>query len=106
MVTRYLYDHGQRYYPKPLVQRRHSERAVDTRQPIVIHTKALERVMAEIGSTTTPGQRRRRPSFVFAFRILSGDVATGDHRRGQLRAQSTRSRDSDVSLHHVRSPRA
>jgi len=77
VVTRYLFDHGQRYYPEPLEKGGIRGRVLDTRQPIVIlGQQELQRVMAECGSSVSQGSDVADSSFVFAP-LVSGDVATG-----------------------------
>ena len=96
IVTPYLFDHGERYFPEPRSRGGISGHVLETRKPVVIHTQQeLARVMKETGSTQSLGSDVPDGSFVYAP-LVSGDAATGLIVIGKLAEHAFSA--SDVSL--------
>ena len=77
IATPYLFDHGDRYFPKPRPRGGITGHVLQTRQPVVILTlDELARVSEETGSTLSLGSDVVDGSFVYAP-LVSGEAATG-----------------------------
>ena len=96
VLTPYLVDHGERYFPEPRVPGGISGKVLQTRLPIIIHTEEeLNRVSVETGSDSNLGGTEIDRSFVYAP-LVSGELAMGLIVIGKQEEHAFS--DSDVSL--------